>query len=163
MFETVIHSHWHQSIAGLSITPTEFYKAVWQAVDSRQIPGLQLTHEYHAEGPVGSAQRLYLRVKRNEYYFDICGAPFADGSFVSWWLVEDAGCLRGCLLSIPILGWIFLLLVFRETYYKVDTRLMFQDAIHSAVLEVLDGLTKANGLRPIEGPARQPTLQKLMK
>jgi len=45
----------------------------------------------------------------------------------------------------------------------VDTRLMFQDAIHSAVLEVLDSLTKANGLRPIEGPERQPTMQKLMK
>lgn len=163
MFETVIHSHWHQSISGLAITPTEFYKAVWETAEKRNIPGLHLTHEYHAEGAVGSAQRLYLRIRRNEYYFDICGAPFADGSFVSWWLVEDTGCMRGCLLAIPILGWILLLLVFRETYYKVDTRLMFQDAIHSAVLEVLDGLTKANGLRPIDGPARQPTIQRLMK
>jgi hypothetical protein len=40
---------------------------------------------------------------------------------------------------------------------------MFQDAIHSAVLEVVDALTKANGLRELSPTERQPTMQKLMK
>src|ERR1051325_3551611 len=113
---------------------------------------------------IGSAQRLYLRARRGEYFFDICGAPFADGSFVSWWVVEEPGCMKGCLLGIPVLDALLLVLLFRETYYKVDTRrLMFQDAIHSAVLEVVDGLTKAKGLRELAGDERRPTMQKLMK
>ena len=160
---SVIHSHWHQSIAGLSIVPSEFYEAVSQAVLKRNIPGVKLTSNYFAEGAFGSALRLYLRAGRGEYYFDICGAPFADGSFVSWWLAEDAGCMKGCLTLIPFLGWLLMVLLFRETYYKVDTRLMFQDAIHSAVLEVLDGMTQAKGLRALAGTERQPTLTKLLK
>lgn len=159
----VIHSHWHQSIPGLSITPTEFYEVVAQAIMRRNIPGLKISGQYFAEGAIGSAQRLYLRAQRNEYYFDVCGAPFADGSFVSWWLAEDTGCMRGCLLALPVIGWILLLLVFRETYYKVDTRLMFQDAIHSAVLEVVDGLTSAHGLRALSESERKPTMEKLLK
>jgi hypothetical protein len=161
--EPVIHSHWHQSVAGLAIVPSEFYAAVGQAIASRNIPGVRITAKYFSEGAIGSAQRLYLRAQRNEYYFDICGAPFANGSFVSWWLAEDAGCLRGCLLGIPFLGWLLLVLFFRETYYKVDTRLMFQDAIHSAVLEVVDNLTKTNGIRALSEAERKPTMEKLLK
>src|SRR5439155_18809887 len=110
---------------------TEFYEAVGKAIEAKNIPGIKIEGKYYAEGAIGSAQRLYLRAKRNEYFFDICGAPFADGSFVSWWLVEDAGCMRGCLLGIPYLGALLMLLFFRDTYYRVDTRLMFQDAMHS--------------------------------
>ena len=163
MAEAVIHSHWHQSIPGLSLVPTEFYESVAQAVLRRNIPGVKLTSNYFAEGAIGSAQRLYLRAQRNEYYFDICGAPFADGSFVSWWLSENAGCARGCLMAIPLLGWMLLVLFFRETYYKVDTRLMFQNAVHSAVLEVVDNLTNANGLRALSEAERKPTMEKLLK
>ena len=163
MAEPVVHSHWHQSIAGLPISPTEFYEAVGKAIEKRNVPGVKINGTYFSEGGIGSAQRLYLRAKRNEYYFDICGAPFADGSFVSWWLVEDTGCMRGCLMAIPVLGWLLLVLLFRETYYKVDTRLMFQDAIHSAVLEVVDAMTTAKGIRGLTEAERTPTLQKLLK
>jgi hypothetical protein len=163
MSEPVIHSHWHQSISGLSITPTEFYEAVARAIEAKNIPGIKIEGKYYAEGMIGSAQRLYLRAKRNEYYFDICGAPFADGSFVSWWLAEDTGCMRGCLMALPIIGWLLLVLIYRETYYKVDTRLMFQDAIHSAVLSAVDGFTTAKGLRALSAAERTPTMMKLIK
>lgn len=163
MAEPVIHSHWHQSIPGLSIGPSEFYEAVGKAIEKRNIPGLKISGEYFSEGGLGSAQRLYLRARRGEYYFDICGAPFADGSFVSWWLAEEAGCAKGCLTIIPIVGWMLLALLFKETYYKIDTRLMFQDVVHSAVLEVVDSLTSANGLRALSDLERKPTMEKLLK
>lgn len=162
MADDVLLSHWHQSIPGLLLVPSEFYEAVSQAILRRNVPGVNLAAHWFAEGAIGSAHRLYLRAKRNEYHFDICGAPFADGSFVSWWLVEETGCARGCLTAIPVLGWMLLALLFRETYYKVDTRLMFQDAIHSAVLEVIDEMTKAKGLRALEGEERKPTVRKLV-
>ncbi len=67
MAEQVIHSHWHQSIAALTITPTEFYEAVGQAIMRRNIPGVTIKGEYFSEGMIGSAQRLYLRARRGEY------------------------------------------------------------------------------------------------
>ncbi len=118
MAEDVLLSHWHQSIPVLSIVPSEFYEAVSQAILKRNVPGVNLAAHYFAEGAIGSAQRLYLRAKRNEYHFDICGAPFADGSFVSWWLVEEAGCARGCLSAIPIREWMLLALCDRSTVFS---------------------------------------------
>jgi hypothetical protein len=161
--EAVVLSHWHQSIEGLSITPSEFYAAVKAAVEARNIPGVWIGKASTAEGAVFSAEREYLRVKRGDYYFDICGAPFANGSFVSYWFTQDEGCLRGCLSIIPILGWMLLVFIFRETFYKVDTRLMFQGAIHSAILEVVDGMMQAKGLRALSAEERKPTITKLLK
>ncbi len=163
MSEPVFHSHWHQSFPGLSIVPSEFYEAVAQAIAKRNIPAVKISGQYFAEGGLGSAQRLYLRAQRNEYYFDVCGAPFADGSFVSWWLFEEAGCAKGCLMAIPVIGWLMLAFMYRVTYYKVDTRLMFQDAIHSAVMEVVDGYTNAKGLRALTEEERKPSMEKLLK
>jgi len=162
MAEDLILSHWHQSIEGLGIVPSEFYAAVETAITTHKVPDVALTRVKQAEGGAFSAQREYLRVRRGEYHFDICGAPFANGSFVSWWLVQEAGCARGCLSVIPVLGWMLLAFLYRETYYKIDTRLMFQGAIHSAVLEVVDALTKAKGLRALEGEERKPTIRKLL-
>jgi len=40
MAEQVIHSHWHQSISGPAIVPSEFYEAVGTAIMKRDIPGV---------------------------------------------------------------------------------------------------------------------------
>ena len=63
MFESLVHSHWHQSISGLSITPTEFYEAVAKAI-GRTILDWKIEGKYYAEDMIGSAQRLYLRERR---------------------------------------------------------------------------------------------------
>lgn len=163
MSEAVVVSHWHHSFPGLALVPSEFYDAVAQAVAARQIPQVTVSQVSIAEGGLGSAQRLYLRVRRGEYAFDICGAPFADGAFVSWWLTEQAGCAKGCLMAIPVLGWALIALLYKETYYKIDTRLMFQSAVHAAVLEVVDNLMAAKGLRALSEAERKPTMEKLLK
>jgi hypothetical protein len=154
--DPVVHSHWYQSIPGLSVVPSEFYDAVSQAIAAKNIPNIVVDGHYYSEGGLGSAQRLYLRAKRFEYYLDICGAPFGDGSFVSWWLVEDTGCMRGCLMGLPVIGWLLLVLFYRDTYYRIDTRLMFQGAVHEAVLSVVDAMTTAKGLRALSPDERAP-------
>lgn len=163
MFEPVVHSHWHQSIPGLVIVPSEFYAAVEAAVTSRNIPGIKVSRVKASQGAILSAQREYVRVQRGEYFFDICGAPFADGSFVSWWLAEDLGCAKGCFTLFPVVGWLMIAFIFRDTYYKVDTRLMFQDAVHASVLEVVDGLTSVKGVRGLADYERVPSITRLLK
>ncbi|MEX1258153.1 MAG: hypothetical protein WEG36_11100 [Gemmatimonadota bacterium] len=152
----IVFSHWYQLIEGLQASPMEFYSSVENAVGRRELPDTKLGRVDWKEGGVFSAKREYLRARRREYIFDICGAPFGDGFFISWWLGEKPSGLLALVLMIPFVGvWIrrFLKPV---TYYQIDTALMFQTAIHGAVIEVLDGLTTARGLRALTELERRP-------
>lgn len=50
-----------------------------------------------------------------------------------------------------------------QTYYRIDTALMFQESIRRAVLEVVDGLTEAKGLRALTELERKPILRELFQ
>jgi hypothetical protein len=148
--EELVVSHWFHLIEDLQASPLEFYVLVGGAVERRQIPDCgQSRVEWREGGPL-SAKREYLRVKRKEYTFDICGAPFGTGFFVSWWLTEPLGCLGRFFRH-------------RKTYYRVDTALMFQEAVHAAVLEVIDGMTSAKGIRALSELERKPILRSLVQ
>lgn len=146
--QELVVSHWYHLIEGLQASPLEFYVLVGSAVERRSIPDAGQSRVDWREGGPLSAKRQYLRVRRKEYTFDICGAPFGTGFFVSWWLVEPLGCLGGIFRR-------------RATYYRIDTALMFQEAIHAAVLEVIDGMTSARGIRALSELERKPILRKL--
>jgi uncharacterized metal-binding protein len=63
------------------------------------------------------------------------------------------------VVRIPILGPLYHFVFRPITYYKVDTMTMFQTAVHSAVLEVIDGLTKAAGVRALSDGDRKPIMR----
>lgn len=156
---SLIISHWYQLIEGLEASPKAFYTSVEEAVGRRQLPKAELHRIDWPEGGLLSPKREYLRVGRGEHTFDVCGAPFGNGFFVSWWLGEiPSGCLN-LLVSIPIVGGLFERLVRPATYYRIDTALMFQSAVHAAVMEVVDGLTKAKGLRALSESERKPMIK----
>jgi hypothetical protein len=49
--------------------------------------------------------------------------------------------------------------IFRpETYYKIDTLLMFQQSVHNAVMEAVDQVTGAKGVRALSELERKPAL-----
>jgi hypothetical protein len=154
---TYLIAHWYQLLDGLGASPLEFYAAVESALERRSIPDRTLRRVNWREGGVFSARREYLRVKRSELLFDICGAPFGRGFFISWWLGE-----RGfwkMLAELPWIGGFVRIVVRQDTYYKIDTALMFQEAVHGAVLEVLDDMTDAKGLRRLSDLERKPILR----
>lgn len=159
---TFIISHWYQLIDGLHASPKEFYGQVEEAIKRRNIPDVQTFRVSFPEAGPLSPKREYLRVMRRDHVFDICGAPFGPGFFFSWWLGElPQGCLS-FLLLIPVVN-LFVIWSRRETYYKVDTALMFQSAVHGAVLEVVDGMTSTKGLRALSELERKPILRGLFK
>ena len=163
---TSVVSHWYQRFEGFSIEPKAFYDTLGRAIEKRKIPDSTMNQIECTEGGVFSAKRLYLRVDRKNHYFDICGAPFGNGFFISWWLIQKpAGCLTGCLLSLTPIPWLggfaqVLLNMFSPiTYYRVDTELMFQSAVHAAVLEVVDRITEARGIRALSETERKPIMR----
>lgn len=60
--------------------------------------------------------------------------------------------------ALPILGNLYVWLFRPATYYRIDSMEMFQKAVHSSVLEVIDGMTSAKGLRALAPVDRQPIL-----
>ena len=157
-------SHWSTFVDGLKVSPSDFYVRVQLAIEARQLPGTALAKVEWSEGGVFSAKREYLRIERKELIFDICGAPFGRGFFVSWWLAAyPSGCLVLLMSFIPFAADIFFRHVRPNTYYQRDTASMFQTAVHSAVMEVVDQLTQAKGIRGLSELERKPIMRDFFK
>jgi hypothetical protein len=67
------------------------------------------------------------------------------------------------VVAIAILGWVGIIQPLyyppRPTFYRIDTGLMFQKAVHAAILEVIDEITSAKGVRGLTELERQPILR----
>jgi hypothetical protein len=154
-----VFSHWYYLFEGMQGSPQEFYAAVERVIAARQVPGASTSRVDWKEGGILSARREYLRVKRKKLVFDVCGAPFGPNFFVSWWLGELHSRIFMIFASIPILG-ILIQRWFRPTtYYQMDTALMFQEAIRSAVNKVVDDMSRAKGLRLLSVLERKPEMR----
>jgi hypothetical protein len=64
-----------------STSTEEFYSAIEEELTTRKFPELTVTREFFREGGPLSAQREYLRMRRERLIFDICAAPFGT-SFI---------------------------------------------------------------------------------
>jgi len=67
------------------------------------------------------------------------------------------------LLVIPLIGPLFERLFMPATYYTIDTTLMFQESVRRSVLEVIDQMTQAKGLRALSESERKPILRNIFK
>jgi len=74
-------------------------------------------------------------------------------------LTADGNFDDGVLQELPFLGALYRRLFKSNTYYRTDTMLMFQEAVHNAVLEVIDGMTTAQGLRALADSDRTPIMR----
>lgn len=153
--EIRVKRHWSHLIDGLACSSKEFYATLSRALEARAIPGAGIEEIEVFEGAAQvSASRLYLRVKRGEEYVDICAAPFGRGFFFSSWLVVPPSAFR----LAPLIGWIVALLS-PATYYRVDTAGMFHAMVHGALLECIDAVTNAKGIRALSESERRPIMK----
>jgi len=99
----------------------------------------------------------------------VIGFPF--GAIGAWFVVflvlgllmsQGEETWHAHLLAIPLLGWLWAKIFLPETYYRMDTAFMFQEAVHAAVMEVIDAMSKAQGLRLLSPLERKPILRELM-
>lgn len=162
---TKVISHWSTLIENFNASPQAFYEAVSQAIEKRQMPNAKIDRINFKESHLLSANREYLRIRcKNDFYFAICGAPFGTGFFVSWWLLlPPDGCLVSLFSGFPVLSSIARALVKPWTYYRIDTATMFQTATHQAVLEVVDEMTAAQGIKALPETERKPIMREFFK
>lgn len=75
-------------------------------------------------------------------------------------LASDGQFDDGIVRALPILGTLYEWLFEPATYYRLDSMRMFQESVHNAVLEVIDSMTTAKGLRLLAGDERKPVMHK---
>lgn len=80
-----------------------------------------------------------------------------------WWLVgkaaRDGSEIEEYILVTPIVGTLYERIFTPSTYFVVDSALMFQQAVHNAVLEVIDQVTAGKGVRALSEFERKPILK----
>jgi hypothetical protein len=64
------------------------------------------------------------------------------------------------VLAIPLVGWLYERIFAPPSFYSIDTALMFQEAVHNAVLEVVDGMTASKGIRALTESQRKPIMKR---
>ena len=204
-------SHWYLLVEHFKTSALGFYDSVEKAITRRSVPDLKISRLTYTEGGLATARREYLRIQRGSLVFDICGAPFGNGFFFSWWLAREPGKgallalagvvfggpvlyivlwqIMGFLLStlimpvlfvvlviliregtipgeetvqeIPVVGWVYERIFSPNTYYKIDTALMFQESVRNAVMEVVGELRSEKGLRALSEEEARPKLRAL--
>lgn len=90
--------------------------------------------------------------------FGLVGLPILFTIFVYMMSNATEG-WDDALVAMPFLGPIYERIFRPQTYYKIDTYLMFQSSVHSAVLEVVDQMTTAKGLRALSESERKPVMK----
>jgi len=150
-------SHWQRSFDGFQFSAEDFYEQVRKGIQSRETPSVKFDEESFVESHILSGRRKYLRITFAEYVFYVSGCAFGTGSFASWWLCVKQ---EGILNRIPILSKLMGKDRNDKTFYQQDTEAMYRAMVHGVVTDVLDGLTGAQGLRPLTELEKQYTIAK---
>jgi len=146
-------------VPGLEYSSKVFYRIIEGLIQIQHLENTKSERVNLSEGGIFSSKREYLQVRRREHVFHICAAPFANGFFISWWLGHIDSGFWAWLASFPVLGFFLQRFVKPLTYYKIDTALMFQSVTHGAVMEALDGITQAKGVRALTESERKPIMR----
>ena len=93
--QPAVLSHWFTVVDEFRYSTQQFYQAIEEELEVRQVPGLAISRVTYREGGALSHGRMYLRLSRERFAFDVCAAPFGQAYFFSLRFVE-----------IPRPGWL---------------------------------------------------------
>lgn len=92
-----------------------------------------------------------------------CAALLGVPAFL--WLIGNGirqGTIPGerTVLAMPLVGPVYERIFAPATFYAMDTALMFQRAVHQAVLDVIESITAAKGIRALTESERKPVMRR---
>ena len=158
---TEILSNWSMFVDGMQQSSDLFYKQVEGLIGKHDLKGVKLERVDIAEGGIFSSKREYLQVRRDEYVFHVCAAPFGNGFFISWWFGSFEKGLLASLKRLPIIGRLIGLVLKPWTFYRADTAAMFNAITSDAVGATLDSVIDAQGLKALSLEQKKPVLRTL--
>lgn len=159
----VLHGHWNTLIDNFNCSSKEFYTQLSAELKSKGIRGLHIHQKTMSTGSIFSARRLYLRITWKGYTYDCCCAPFATGTFFSYWVFSEKTGFNALFSSIPVIGAYLSNFFFPATYYKIDTASMFMTYTQSAMQKVIDEMVSVKGIRSLSEMEKKPVLRDFFK
>jgi hypothetical protein len=151
-----ILARWRGELRGVDCSPLEFFERVWETVEATGFPGVRFSEIRRREGGLFSAERIYLRIRSGQMFFDVSSFVAGGTLVVGYWLhVDDPG-LFELFSEIPGLGRLLEHAVRPATYYRVDLIQSFQHAVHDSILWVMDELSETNGIDLLPDTDRHP-------
>lgn len=155
--------NWNYLFEDLQFDPQEFYHSVKEILEEKEVPQFGTGTKNIKEGGLLSYHRQYFVVYRGDYVFHICAAPWGKGFFFSWWARVSLSSLDGLLGKIPFIGKAIVERRQYKAYYKIDTDIMFRTSVHQSVLQAIDRLTEAKGIRGLTELERRPDFRAVFK
>jgi len=143
-----ILDHAHCRFDDVQLSSKAFYEALETALTDHQFPRVSWERIFHWEGGIFSGRREYLKVVKDKHEFIVCAAPFGKSYFISWWLKQQSG-ISVLLKLVPFIGgWLYRSELL-QTYYEVDSEIMFKESIKDLVERCIDTLQHTKGVRQI--------------
>jgi hypothetical protein len=135
--------------------------------------GFFVSSWYGKTGPKGGFLILFGVVVAIFGLFPVFSSLFGAFSGFLFWLIGiptllflighlmSEGKIGGeeAIMATPILGFFYDKIYHPMTYYKFDTIAMYQATIHAAVMEAIDEMTNAKGVRPLTELERKPVIK----
>ena len=196
----------HQAtyLENFSIAPGDLYKAIEAEIAEKKLPDIEVSRVFFREGGLLSANREYLKVRRERFAYLVCAAPWGTSFFFStrfteipcslrWWEVIVAlAFLAGAfftywqllgpywgtaifaltvfafdvlcrnrvavgwnrvddlLLRLPVFGVIYEAFLRPVTFFRDDTRGLFQNLVQTIVHRQIAAFTASSGLSLLE-------------
>lgn len=156
------HSRWASLLPNFKYSTQEFYDLVKTEMLNHEVEKLTYESVNLTTSHILSHRRMYLRVKWEDYHYDLCFAPFGDGCFVSWWLMYNISTGEEIFSKFPLIGGWIVKSFYHKTYYQIDSASMFMTYAQKSVLAVIDDITKGTGIRLTELD-RKPILSEINK
>jgi hypothetical protein len=155
------HSNWNTLIDNFDYSSREFYTQLKEELELHGVTNITIREKNLKEGSILSASRIYLRATWKEYQYDICGANFGNGFFISWWLLYKNSIGKILISKIPFIGKWLAKKLYPVTYYRIDTASMFMSYAQSSVLKVIEDITNEKGVRALTETERKPILNNI--
>jgi hypothetical protein len=125
------------SFENFHFSTKEFYEIIEKLIKEKGVPDLKCLRVNHSMRGLLSAKREYLRVQYQEFFFDICAAPFGKDFFLSWH--------QGTLVQVTINKRDM------QTFYEQDTEAMFNATVKYCLDAAMKQVAESKGLRTTEG------------
>lgn len=106
----------------------------------------------------------YVLVRNMEWHGLLIAAVLVLGALAILVISARGGWLASedLILGLPYLGALYEYFFDPETYFKEDTRIMFQETVHAAILEAVDEVLQAKGLHALAPDDRKPAVRSLL-
>ncbi|MHB8522095.1 MAG: hypothetical protein ACYDH9_15225 [Limisphaerales bacterium] len=157
--QNIMLGYWCKWFRNLSFSGKDFYAMVRKNIHACDLPGLEEGHiSLRQSGPFSPA-RLYLQLRRERLVFEICGAIFGNGFFVSSRLFDrrkEPTWVDYLVLFLIFGFWAQLLLLTKGWVWAVIVTTgiiaLLWSLMRLAVLDVVSGLDRFMSVIPFLGP-----------